>query len=90
MNSDSQQKAMIAINGVAAIVNSILALVIQISGKNAAAKLAAAAQIKIAQVTPYLDPDAIASIVAAHYGEPMQLARFQVGHAEALAIEEGF
>ena len=68
VNPASEQKAMTDINAVATVVNAILALVLSISSKAAAGRMAAAAQIKIARVeTPARLNESI-GIVARHYG----------------------
>jgi hypothetical protein len=66
-NPASQALVMNAINGVATVVLAILALVSSISSKVAVAQMARDSTIKLAQVEPYLDTNAAAWTVAAHY-----------------------
>lgn len=86
----SQQKALADINAVATVVNSILALVESISSKAAVARMAAQSTIKLAAVRPYLDEESAVATVAAHYSEPVQVARLQVAQAEYSAAGAGF
>jgi hypothetical protein len=88
MNPASQQHALAAIQAVGAVVSAILALVQSVSSKSAMEQMAARATIKISEVRPYLNETQAAEIVAAHYGEPVALARMQVAQVvqrEALA-----
>jgi hypothetical protein len=89
-NPNSQQHALVAVQAVGTIVSAILALVQSISGKVAVAQMAAQSTIKLATVRPYLNEGNAAEIVAAHYGEPVELARVQVTLAEDNAIVAGF
>lgn len=86
----SQLHALAAIQGVATIVDAILALVQSVSGKAAVAQMAAASTVKLAMVAPYLDEGRAAEIVAEHYGEPVPWARVQVRRAEWNAAVAGF
>jgi hypothetical protein len=52
--------------------------------------MAAGSTIKISAVRSYMDGAAAAEIVAAHYGEPVEVARVQVERAEDSAIQAGF
>lgn len=90
VNPASQQHALAAIQAVAAIVGTILALVQSISSKAAVARMAAASTIKLAAVEPYLDNASAARIVAAHYGEPITQARFQVALVTRTESVAGF
>ncbi len=67
VNPASQQKALADLNAVATVVNAILALVLSVSSKAAAATMAAAARIKIAAVEPYINKTQAAWTLAAHY-----------------------
>jgi len=84
-NPSSQQSAIGAVNGVATIVSAILALVQSVSSKAAVAQMSAHATIKLASVQPFLDKRKSAATIAAHYGEPVQLAQIQV---EQLVLTE--
>jgi len=86
----SQQHAMAAIQGVGTIVVAILSLVQSISNKAQVAQMAAESGVKLAAVEPYLNPSRSAEIVAAHYGEPIQLARAQVAQATQAEMNAGF
>jgi len=90
VNPASQQHAMAAIQGVGTIVTAILALVQSISSKAQVARMAAESGVKLAAVEPYLDSGRAAEIVAAHYGEPVQLARVQVAQAAQAEMNAGF
>jgi len=90
MNAASQQHALAAIQAVATIVSTMLALVQSISGKVAVAQMAAQSTIKLAAVRSWMDENKTAEIVATHYGEPVWLARTQVAHAQAGEMRAGF
>ncbi|MGB6742628.1 MAG: hypothetical protein WBE38_03140 [Terracidiphilus sp.] len=90
VNPASQQHALAAIQAVGTIVNTILALVQSISSKAAVERMAAASSIKLAAVEPYLNNTRSARTVAAHYGEPVALARMQVAMAEQAEFTAGF
>jgi hypothetical protein len=89
-NSASQVHALAAIQGVGTIVSAILALVESISSKTAVAQMAARSGIKLAAVEPLLDARQAAQTVAAHYGEPVDLARIQVVEAMRSERQAGF
>lgn len=89
-NSASQQRALTAIQAVATITTTILALVESVSSKAAVKQMAAQSGVKLAMVEPYLNNSRAAEIVAAHYNEPVELARAQVAQAEQVAIQAGF
>jgi hypothetical protein len=89
-NSASQVHALAAIQGVGTIVSAILALVESISSKTAVAQMAARSGIKLAAVEPLLDARQAAQTVAAHYGEPVDLARMQVVEAMRSERQAGF
>jgi len=86
----SQQHALSAIQVVGSVVSAMLALVESVSSKAAMAQMAARSTIKVAAVRPYLDERKMAEMVAAHYGEPVELGRLQVEQAEREAIRAGF
>jgi len=90
VNPSSQQHALAAIQGVGTIVSAILSLVQSISSKADVARMAADSGVKLAAVEPYLDQAFAAKIVAAHYGERVELARAQVAQAEEMQISAGF
>ena len=89
-NPASQQHALSAIQGVATIVTALLALVQSVSTKAAVARMAADSTIKLAAVQPYINQNHAVEIVAAHYGEPVELARVQVAQAEQGTALAGF
>jgi len=89
-NPASQQHAIAAIQGVGTIVSAILSLVQSVSSKAAVARMASESSIKLAAVEPYFNPSQSAQIIAAHYGEPVALARVQVAQAELLQTSAGF
>lgn len=86
----SQTHALAAIQGVATIVSAILALVQSVSSKAQVAEMAGRSTIKLAAVEPYLDGANAARIVAAHYGEPVGVARGEIAKAQGLAVQAGF
>ena len=86
----SQQHALAAIQAVGTIASAILALVASVSSKAAVAHMAAQTGVKLSMVRPYLDDSRAAEIVAAHYGEPVALARMQVAQAEQAEMNAGF
>jgi hypothetical protein len=90
VNPASQQHALAAIQAVSTIVTAILALVQSISSKAAVARMAAQSSIKLAMVEPYFNNARSASIVAAHYGEPVLLAQMQIRQAVLNEFAAGF
>ena len=90
VNANSQQHALAAIEGVGTIVVAILSLVQTISSKAQVAKMAAASAVKLAAVESYLNQDRSAHIVAAHYNEPVSLARLQVAQVTQAEMSAGF
>ena len=90
VDAASQQHALAAIQAVGTIASSILALVASVSSKAAVAHMAAQSGVKLSMVRPYLNDSRAAEIVAAHYGEPVALARMQVAQAEQAEINAGF
>ena len=90
VDAKSQQHAMAVIQGVATIVNAILPLVESISTKAQVAQMASQAGVKLAMVRPFLDYSRSAAIVAAHYSEPVEVARVQVTQAEQAEMNSGF
>lgn len=90
IDARSQQHALTAIQGVGTIVTAILALVQSISSKAQVAQMASQSTVKLAAVVPYLDREQSARMVAAHYAEPVELARVQVAQAQQYAINAGF
>jgi len=89
VDAKSQQHAMAAIQAVATIVGAILSIVQSISSKAAVAQMAAQSTVKLEMVRPYLDDAKAAETVAAHYGEPLTMARTQVAQGEQLQINAG-
>jgi hypothetical protein len=90
VNPASQQHALSAIQAVATVVNAILALVQSISSRVAIAQMSAHSGIKLNAAKPYFDEGNAAEMVAAHYREPVALARIQVAHAELIEAQAGF
>ncbi len=90
VNAASQKHALAAVQAVGTIVNAILSLVQSISSKAAVAQMAAHSGVKLAMVRPYLDESGAARIVAAHYDEPVAVARMQVAKAEQTEVNAGF
>jgi hypothetical protein len=90
VNPASQQHALAVIQAVGAIVTAILALVQSISSKAAVARMASQSTIKFASVRSYRNDAQTAAIVAAHYGEPLAVARIEVARAESFERSAGF
>jgi hypothetical protein len=90
VDTASQKHAMAAIQAVSTIVNAILSLVQSISSKAAVAQMAAHSGVKLAMVRPYLDEPQATALVAAHYGEPVSIARVQVAWTEQAEVNAGF
>lgn len=86
----SQKHALSAIQAVATVVSAMLALVRSISSKTAIVQMAAHSEIKLAVVEPLLDARQAARTVAAHYGEPVALARMQIAEAMRSERQAGF
>ena len=86
----SQQHALSAIQVVGSVVSAMLALVESVSSKTAVAQMAAQSTIKLAAVRPYLDERKTAEMVAAHYGETVELGRMQVERAKWDEARAGF
>jgi hypothetical protein len=89
-NAASQKHALAAVQAVGTIVSAILALVQSISSKAAVMQMAAESTIKIAAVEPYLDRSQTAEMVAAHYDEPLAVARMQAAQGTQVLRSEGF
>lgn len=88
-NTNSQTHVLNAINAVATAVIAILALVASISSKASVTRMASQSTIKLSTVRSYLDENKAAAMVAAHYGEPVELARVQVAQMEKCALRAG-
>lgn len=89
-NPASQQAALSALNNVATIVNTILALVGSISGTTALNHMADQSTIKLAQVAPYEDLGQQVRMIAAHYGESQDTATRTVLEARLDLQRAGF
>ena len=90
VDSASQQHAMAVIQAVATIASAMLVLVESVSSQAQVARMAAESGIKLAAVRPYLNGSRAAEVVAAHYGEPVELAEMQVAQAERNEVAAGF
>lgn len=90
VNPSSQQHVLVAIQAVGTVVGTILALVQSVSSKAAVARMANGSTIKISAVRTYMNDARAAETVAAHYGEPVAVARVQVERAEESAVLAGF
>ncbi|MGC9159445.1 MAG: hypothetical protein ACP5FH_10685, partial [Terracidiphilus sp.] len=90
VNPASQKQALNVINAVATILNTILALVTTISSKAAVQQMVIESHIKISQVRPYLNRKQAVAMVAAHYGEPVEVAQLQLARAQSDAVQAGF
>jgi hypothetical protein len=90
VDAASQKHALAAVQAVATIVTAMMSLVESISSKAAVARMAAQSQIKVSAVKPLLDGSRAAQIVAAHYEEPVWIARLQVEKFGRSAAQAGF
>jgi hypothetical protein len=90
VDPNSQAHALSVIQAVTTIVNTILSLVASVSSKAAVANMSAQTGIKLAMLRPYLNETRAAEIVAAHYNEPLTVARMQVAQAEQMETNAGF
>jgi hypothetical protein len=88
-NPVSQKHVLNAINAVGTVLIAMLALVESVSSKVAVAQMATQSTIKLAMVRPYLDEGKAATMVAAHYDEPVEMARAQVAQAELSVAQAG-
>ncbi len=61
-----------------------------VSSKDAVARMANASTVKMSSVMPLVDQELVAEMVAAHYGEPVVVARMQVAQVERAEILAGF
>ncbi len=86
----SQSHALSVLQAVATVVNTILSLVASISSKASVARMSATAGVKLAMLRPYLNDTRAAEIVAAHYNEPLTVARMQLAQAEQAETNAGF
>jgi hypothetical protein len=86
----SQKHALSAVQAVATVVTAMLALIESVSAKAAVAQMAAESVIKLAEIQPFLDQSQAAQLVAAHYAEPLPLARIQVEQAQQNQLLAGF
>jgi hypothetical protein len=89
-NTNSQQHALAAIQGVGTIVVAILSLVQTISSKAQVAQMASESSVKLAAIEPYWNQDRSAHIVATHYREPVEAARLQLAQVTQAEISAGF
>ena len=89
VDANSQAHALAAIQAVGTIASAILSLVASVSSKAAVAHMAAQSGVKLSLVRPYLNDQRAAAMVAAHYGEPVALARVQVAQVERAEMNAG-
>lgn len=90
MNPESQKHALAAIQAVGTVVAVMLSLVQSVSSKDAVARMANASTVKMSAVLPLVDLALVAEMVAAHYGEPVVVARMQLVQAERAEMAAGF
>ena len=79
-----------AVNAVATIANSILALVESVSTKAQIAHMAATASVKLAAVEPLRNNDEAVKLVAAHYKLSFTRAQKEVSKTKAAMVAAGF
>jgi len=90
VNPESQKHALAAIQAVGTVVAVMLSLVQSVSSKEAVARMANASTVKMSAVLPLVDQGLVAEMVAAHYGEPVGVARMKVTQVERAEISAGF
>ena len=86
----SQKHSLAAVQAVATIVTTMLALVQSVSTRTAVAQMADRSAIKLATVAPYLDLPQAARLLATHYGEPTAAAQTQSRQMETQLMQAGF
>jgi len=86
----SQKHSLAAVQAVATIVTTMLALVQSVSTRTAVAQMADRSAIKLATVAPYLDLPQAARLLATHYGEPTAAAQTQSRQMESQLMQAGF
>jgi hypothetical protein len=86
----SQKHAVAALQAVATIVTAMMSLIASISSKAAVQSMAAQSQIKFSEVHSLLTDSRSAQLVAAHYEEPVWMARLQVEQAGYAMAQAGF
>jgi hypothetical protein len=89
-NPASQQHALNAINAVAVVVNTMLALVSSISSKTAVAAMSQQVPTKLADVRQTINTYNAVRTIAAHYNEPIFVANVQFAMADASLTRSGF
>ncbi len=90
VDPNSQSHALSVIQAVATIAGTILALVASISSKAEVSNMSAQTGIKLSMLRPYLNHTRAAEMVAAHYNEPVTVARMQVAQVEQAEVNAGF
>jgi hypothetical protein len=90
VNPASQQHALAAIQAVGTVATAMLALVQSVSSKSAVAQMASASRVKMLAVLPFVDQGRAAEMVAAHFGEPVIVAKMQIAHVERVEMVAGF
>lgn len=86
----SQKHALAALQAVATIVTAMISLIASISTKAAVKSMAAQSQIKLFEVQSLLPDSRSAQLVAAHYQEPVWMARLEVEQAGYAMAQAGF
>ena len=89
VNPKSQQAVTAAINAVATVVNSMLALILSIKGNTVAAAAKTAKVIRLRDL-PYSDQEQAVTIVAEHYRITRDEASIRVNGGEAAIWAAGF
>jgi hypothetical protein len=87
VNPQSQATALLDINAVATVINTILGLIAGIKGNTVAATSAA---VKLSMVQPYLNRDQSIEMLSAHYGESRTVASVQYDGGLKLLTQVGF
>jgi hypothetical protein len=85
-----QKHALAALQAVATVVSAIFALVESISSRAAVAQMAVQSTVKLAAVENYLDRRQAEAVIAAHYSEPLILARLQIARSRQAQLQVGF
>jgi hypothetical protein len=86
----SQQKIMVAIQGLATALTAVLGLISTIKGNTVSPAAITAPAIKTSEVLPLMNRDLVLKEIAAHYGESTEQAAIQLDGMQARLAAVGF
>lgn len=86
----SQQKIMVAIQGLATALTAVLGLISTIKGNTVSPALLTAPVVKTSEVLPLMDRDLVLKEIATHYGESTEQAAVQFDGMQARLASVGF